>query len=88
MAERRYSEREENLTEFRGNPAPDYQPWRIIYPRGDRSRLSIAMVMDYEEDEWDIASHEHFVYEFDARDYARELAAENNLAADGPAYLD
>lgn len=88
MATRRYSEQEDNLTEDRGFQASYSCPWMVIYPRGDRKRLDIAQVRDYEKDEWDLASRETFIYEYDARDYMQELAAENNLRGSGPAYLD
>lgn len=88
MATRRYSEHEEDLTEDRGFQASYSCPWMVIYPRGDRSRLDIAQVRDYEKDEWDLASRETFIYEYDARDYMQELAAENGKGHSGPAYLD
>lgn len=34
--------------------------WAVIYPKGDRSRLSCAQVVDYERDEWALASREEF----------------------------
>lgn len=89
MAERRYSEQEENLTEDRGFRASYSCPWMVIYPCGNRKRLDIAQVRDYQRDEWDIASREEFIYEYDARDYMYELARENGLRGEGMrAYLD
>ena len=63
-------------------------PWMVIYPRGNRSRLDIAQVRDYEKDDWDLASLQTFLYEFDARDYMLELADRHGLRHSGPAYLD
>jgi hypothetical protein len=88
MATRRYSEQEENLTEDRGFKASHSCPWMVIYPRGNRSCLDIAQVRDYEKDEWDLASRETFIYEYDAQEYMRELAKENGLRNAGPAFLD
>lgn len=88
MATRRYSEQEEDLDEDRGFQASYSCPWMVIYPRGDRSRLAIAQVRDYEKEDWDLASRETFIYEYDARDYKDQLAAENGLSGGGRAYLD
>ena len=88
MPIRRYSEDEENLSEDRGFRGSYTCPWMVIYPRGDRSQLEIAQVRDYQKGEWDLASRETFIYEYDARDYMVELARENNLRGGGPAYLD
>jgi len=89
MASRRYSEQEENLTEYRGFQASYSCPWMVIYPRGNRKRLDIAQVRDYEKSEWDLASSETFIYEEDAREYMQDLANENGLRGEGTrAYLD
>ena len=88
MATRRYSEQEDDLTEFRGFEASYSCPWMVIYPGGNRKCLDIAQVRDYEKRDWDLASRETFIYEYDARDYMEELAAENGLRGSGPAYLD
>lgn len=88
MATRRYSEQEELDGEDRGWKASYSCPWMVIFPRGDRTRLDIAQVRDYEREDWDIASRETFIYEYDAREYMQELARENNKGFSGPAYLD
>ncbi len=63
--------------------------WMVIYPRGDRSRLSIAQVRDYEKDEWALASRQTFEEENDARDYMIKLATANGLPYKGQTfYLD
>lgn len=88
MANRRYSEQETNLAEYRGFEASYSCPWMVIYPRGNRRSLDIAQVRDYEKCDWDLASHETFIYEYDAREYMQELARENGLQGSGPAFLD
>jgi hypothetical protein len=88
MASRRYSELEEDLQEDRGFEASYSCPWMVIYPRGNRDSLDIAQVRDYEKGDWDLASRETFVFEYDARDYMNQLARENGLRGSGPAYLD
>lgn len=88
MATRRFSEQEDDLEEFRGFEASYSCPWMIIYPRGDRTRLDVAQVQDYEKDEWDLASRETFIFEYDAREYMNELASENGIRSPGPAFLD
>lgn len=69
------------------------QTWRIIYPGGDRTRLSMALVFDYEENDWDLASQRRFQFEEESecREYMIELAHKNDLRYDGDnnsAYLD
>ena len=46
--------------------------WRIIYPSGDRTRLNIAQVQSYEEDEWDIASSMYWENTYEGEQEARE----------------
>ena len=53
--------------------------FRVIYPRGDRTKLSIAFVYDYEEDDWSLASTQHFEVEANAEIYAEELASKFSL---------
>lgn len=88
MATRRYSEQEDLKGEYRGFEASYSCPWMVIYPRGDRKRLDIAQVRDYEQREWDLASRETFIYEYDAKEYMQELARENGLRGSGSAFLD
>ena len=66
--------------------------WYIIYPCGDRTRLAIAQVRDYEKSDWDIA----YPYGFDdshagqeeARDKMAELGNKHGLRYPGQhAYL-
>jgi hypothetical protein len=53
---------------------------KVIYPKGDRSKLDVAWVIDYEEDQWAIASRRSFGDDYEtARTYAIELANEHNL---------
>lgn len=64
--------------------------WMVIYPRGDRKRLGIAQVRDYERSEWDLASEKRFGYDKIAcEEYMIELAKKHNLKYPGhTAYLD
>ena len=58
--------------------------YRIVYPRGDRSRLAVAQVRDYEVDEWALASRRTFGDDEEAAtEYMRELAEEHGLAYEG-----
>jgi hypothetical protein len=53
---------------------------KVIYPQGDRSKLDVAWVRDYEADQWAIASSRSFGESYeDARRYAIELAAQHGL---------
>lgn len=54
--------------------------YMVIYPRGDRSKLDVAYVRDYEKDEWDLASRREFDSEEEAKEYALELANQHGLA--------
>lgn len=63
----------------------------VIYPAGDRSRLSIAEIWDgLEIDQYDLASRHKFRDEDEARKYCIDLAKQHGLQTDmdGPAYLD
>lgn len=66
--------------------------WRIIYPRGDRTRLGIAQVWSYEEDEWDIASskswEDTYEGEQEAREHMEYLAKKHGLKYPGDKLLD
>jgi hypothetical protein len=58
------------------------QDYRVIYPGGDRTKLKVALVFDYEEDEYALASRRKFDQETEedaAHDYAKDLARENGL---------
>lgn len=55
--------------------------WMVIYPRGDRTRLDIAQVRDYERDEWALASPDMFEHEVDARKHMLHLAEKHNKIA-------
>ena len=75
--------------EDRGWEGSWFCPWMVIYPCGNRKRLDIAQVRDYQKDEWDLASQQTFLFEYDARDYMIELADRHNLRYEGQkAYLD
>ncbi len=70
--------------------------WIIIYPRGNKNRVSTAEIcegLEYEKSDYAIASRREF---YDDRqgawDYARDLAQTHGLTYepdhDEPAYLD
>lgn len=65
-----------------GREAPYSCPWMVIYPGGNRASLDIAQVRDYQKGDWALASHKEFRFEFEARDYAIELAERHGLRCD------
>ena len=65
--------------------------YRVVYPKGDRSKLTVAQVEDYEVSDWSIASRHEYFEEEDAWLQAEYLAAHFNKEVVGrnlPAYLD
>ena len=69
--------------------------WIIIYPRGDRTRISTAEIcegLEYEINDYALASRQEFYEASDAYAYARKLAKDNGKAYEGEAgehdYLD
>lgn len=63
--------------------------WMVVYPRGDRSKLDIAQVRDYEKSDWDLASRQEFDSESECREYMEELGQRHGLRySGGRAYLD
>ena len=67
--------------------------YRVIYPKGDRSKLSVAEVYDYEESDWANASRLKYTDENDAWLQADYLAKQFNKELIGdsrnlPDYLD
>lgn len=68
---------------------------RVIYPRGDRTKLSVAQVRDYETDQWALASRRNFGDDADAAwAHCYALAEEHGLTVEddrpgqGHAFLD
>jgi hypothetical protein len=61
-----------------------YQQWYVVFPRGDKSRLDVALLFDYEEDQWALASRRHFEEEKEAIQYAKQLATSHNKNYTGP----
>lgn len=57
------------------------QDYRIIYPKGDRSKLKVVLMFDYEEHEWALASRRSFAQDEqdEACEYAAELAQKHGL---------
>ncbi len=54
--------------------------YRVIYPGGDRTKLSVAQVESHEEDEWALASRELFGDDEDAAwKYCYALAKKHGL---------
>lgn len=39
------------------------QQWIIVFPRGDKSKLDLALAWDYEFDQYDRASRHSWTYE-------------------------
>lgn len=67
--------------------------YMIVYPSGDRSRLCVRQVRDYEKSDWALASRQEFPNtdegEQEANEYMRELASRNGLSYEGQQhYLD
>lgn len=60
------------------------QKYYIIYPRGDTSRLTIALIPDWEVGEYSIASRHSFAYEEleKAFTYAKELSRLHGIPLD------
>lgn len=71
-----------------------YSKFHIIFPSGDRSKLSvveIADTMSYELNDYAVASRKSFREEDEAREYARELANQHDkeyVGGDEDDYLD
>lgn len=55
--------------------------YRIVYPGGDKSKITVAAIWDYEVDEYALASRRRFCEEDEeeAYRYAKELAQQNGL---------
>jgi hypothetical protein len=65
------------------------QQWRIVYPRSQRHLLDMALVWDYEESEYDIASRKCFDVESECLEYMQDLATKNGLTCPNQRkYLD
>lgn len=70
--------------------------YRIIYPCGDRTKLSVVYAVDYEDSDYDLASRKIFPDDAeglaDARTYAKKLAEKHGLVyvadRDETQYLD
>ena len=63
--------------------------YMVIYPRGNRTALSVAYVQDYEKSDWDLASQREFDDMNECTEYMRELAFRHKLRCSGDtAYLD
>lgn len=71
---------------------PSGWAYRVIYPCGDKTKISVALVVDYEEKDWCIASRCLWDNEAEAIEYAKNLARANNKEYVGknnePDYLD
>jgi hypothetical protein len=61
--------------------------YMIVYPRGDRGRLALGSMRDYEKSHWALASQREFDYtpegEAEARDYMKELGERHGLDYEG-----
>ena len=65
--------------------------YRVVYPKGDRSKLTVSQVFDYEVSDWAVASRHEYQEEEDAWEQASFLARHSNKEIIGrtePDYLD
>lgn len=64
--------------------------YMVVYPKGNRELLDTAYVIDYREDEFDLASRKRFETDEEAQAYARELSGKHGLelSFNVPKYLD
>jgi len=63
--------------------------WMVIYPNGNRNKLDVAQVRDYEQSDWDIASRRTFHNREDCIEYMEELSNKHDISYAGQrAYLD
>lgn len=53
--------------------------WMVIYPRGNKELLDIVEVVDYEKEEWSLASYNEFSKEEDAALYAQKLSKKHSI---------
>lgn len=56
--------------------------WMVIYPQGNRNLISVAQVIDYQKDDWALASLKEFSDEKEVVIYARKLSKESGIALD------
>lgn len=56
--------------------------YRIVFPGGNRKKLTVAWVLSYEEDEYCFASREYFDDEIEAEQRMIELADQHGLEHD------
>lgn len=64
--------------------------YMVVYPKGNRELLDTAYVIDYREDEYDLASRRRFETDEAAQSYARELSDKHGIKLNFtvPKYLD
>lgn len=67
-----------------GNGTTDNIPGKgcffiIVYPRGDRTKISVAEAQDFDVPDYSLASRYWFWSESECIKYARGLARRNNL---------
>lgn len=78
---------EDEMTHFN-----ETSTWIIVFPRGERSRLSVVEICEalhYEKADYAIASREEFYGDpRGAHEYAKQLAAENGLIYEHDGVLD
>ena len=78
-----------NIT-YRAHIEEKMLDYMVIYPRGNRSKLAVAQVRDYEREEWALASRRTFGDDREAAvEYMIELADRHGLSYEGQQhYLD
>lgn len=64
------------------------QQWIIIYPKGNKTKLDMALAFFWEFGDWSRASRQVFECENreEAKEYGRQLAKEHGLEAVGELY--
>lgn len=48
-----------------------------VYPKGDRSRITVVCAQDFDVPDYDLASHKHFNTPLEGCQYAKKLAWDN-----------
>lgn len=60
--------------------------WMVVYPAGNYNFLTISHVLDYEKNQYCLASLKEFEEEVDAAIYAQKLSKANNIPLEDDPY--
>lgn len=63
-----------------------HRPYMVVFPCGNRNKLEVCYVRDYQEDEWALASRRRFDTEAEAMEYAEELSESHGIPIEGKQY--